>query len=185
MLQSLSWQHLKDDGIALDGASCGVARFAHKVRYDNPGPGVPRAAETKVVVVVGVDFSEGAAEALAVARDLTAQAHDPIRLVHVAVSGDLDDVPPAVREHWLGEAALLSSDIEERSGLPWVELVRAAVEHGARLIVVGTHGRTGFQPLRLGGTATHLALRSRTPVVLVPRLTNGPRGRVPNMEGQR
>ncbi len=119
-------------------------------------------------MVVGVDFSEGSAGALAVARDLASPGREPVHLVHVAVEGNPEGISPASREAWLGAAAVQPSDIEERSGLPWVELVRAAAECGAWLIAVGTHGRTGFQPLRLGTTATHLALRSRTPVVLVP-----------------
>ena len=48
-----------------------------------------------------------------------------------------------------------------------MELVRVAGERGAQMIVVGTHGRSGFQPVALGSTAARLALLSPRPTLLV------------------
>jgi nucleotide-binding universal stress UspA family protein len=59
------------------------------------------------------------------------------------------------------------ASVRLRHGEPWVELVKFAEEVGATLVVAGTHGRSGFQPFRLGTTAAAVALRCRAPVVLV------------------
>lgn len=119
------------------------------------------------MIVVGVDFSEGSVAAVEWARDMSARRSEAVQLVHVAsgsgVVGRLDPVYSA----WLDELAIGADEVEIRRGTPWVELVRAGEERGAVLLVAGTHGRSGFQSLRLGSTAAQTALRSRTPVVLV------------------
>lgn len=43
-----------------------------------------------------------------------------------------------------------------------------AARWGADLVVVGTHGRRGFQHLMLGGVAERLARLSSGPVLLIP-----------------
>jgi nucleotide-binding universal stress UspA family protein len=66
------------------------------------------------------------------------------------------------------------ADVVVRSGTPWLEIVRYAQERPAEVVVVGTHGSTGFQPLSLGATAGRLAILSPRPVLLVgPKTRNG------------
>ncbi len=43
-----------------------------------------------------------------------------------------------------------------------------ADELGADLIVVGSHGDTGYQPLSLGSTAARVGLCAAPPVLVVP-----------------
>jgi nucleotide-binding universal stress UspA family protein len=118
------------------------------------------------VIIVGIDYSEGSAAAVKVARAL-AGLGVPVRPVHVCGSSRVEG-PTSGAEAWLEALGFEPGDVEERTGVPWVELVRSAQEHGASLLIAGTHGDSGFQPFKLGGTAELVALRSRTPVVLVP-----------------
>ena len=77
----------------------------------------------------------------------------------------VDNDPVAV-----AQVAALELDpalVRTRSGVPWVEVARRARESGAVLVVVGSHGGSGFQPLALGSTAVKLALQAPCPVVVV------------------
>jgi nucleotide-binding universal stress UspA family protein len=125
-------------------------------------------------ILVGTDFSAGSTLALAEARQLSRSIGVGVVVAHVAPSpatGDL--VPPGREPEWLEAAGLTADAVVRRRGVPAVELARMAREMGAALIVLGTHGATGYQPVALGATASRMALLAPCPVVLV-----GPRGRV-------
>jgi nucleotide-binding universal stress UspA family protein len=51
----------------------------------------------------------------------------------------------------------------------WKGIVRAAEEHDASLIVLGSHGRTGLAGVMLGSVAQAVAAHSRRPVLIVHR----------------
>lgn len=53
------------------------------------------------------------------------------------------------------------------SGLPEDIIASAAESHGVDLIVMSTHGRTGWQRWRLGSVAEYVAHHTRVPVMLV------------------
>jgi nucleotide-binding universal stress UspA family protein len=55
-----------------------------------------------------------------------------------------------------------------RRGAPWSEIVSAAEDEGADLIVVGTHGRRGLPRWLLGSVAEKLVRVAPIPVVAVP-----------------
>jgi len=57
---------------------------------------------------------------------------------------------------------------EVQIGLPAQEIVKAATRVPADLIVIGTHGRTGFEHLTLGSIAEKVLRASRVPVLTVP-----------------
>ncbi|HSM60522.1 MAG TPA: universal stress protein, partial [Longimicrobiales bacterium] len=120
------------------------------------------------MIVVGVDFSDGSAAAVALARQLGTEGGGEIHVVHVVEGARAGDSLKTRSRAWLSDLAIDPETVEIRHGIPWVELVRAGEDRGATFLVAGTHGRAGFQSVRLGSTATHVALRSRTPVVLVP-----------------
>lgn len=124
------------------------------------------------MVVVGVDFSAGANDALDAGRQLAAQTGTLVCPVHVVREGSGSWQPAEDEFHWLALQELKPADVRVRRGEPWVELVKVAEELGATLVVTGTHGESGFQPFRLGTTAANVALRCRTPVVLVPPNTS-------------
>jgi nucleotide-binding universal stress UspA family protein len=52
-------------------------------------------------------------------------------------------------------------------GEPVNEIMRAATETGSDLIVLGTHGRTGFRRLLLGSVAEQVLRRAACPVLTV------------------
>jgi nucleotide-binding universal stress UspA family protein len=65
-----------------------------------------------------------------------------------------------------------------REGRPAEEIVKCATESGADLIVMGTHGRSGFERLMLGSVAEAVVRRAPCPV-----LTASPRGTRPATGG--
>lgn len=58
--------------------------------------------------------------------------------------------------------------LEVRIGLPHVEILKAAAEAHATLIVVGTQGQTGAARLFFGSTTQRLLRETVTPVLVVP-----------------
>lgn len=119
-------------------------------------------------VLVGTDFSETAGIALSEARRLAALLGTRVALVHV-VDGGLaagwgEDGLASV---WLKAAGVDPAGLVVRYGNPWVELARFAAEVVPTLLVVGSHGQSGYQPLAIGSTATRISVHARCPVVLV------------------
>lgn len=126
-------------------------------------------------VVVGTDFSDTAAIALAEARRLAALLSTRVELIHV-----VDGVPvvgwgaSGEAGRWLDRAGCEPGGLVVRFGSPWVELTRYVSEVAPTLVVVGSHGRSGYQPLTIGGTASRITMQSKVPVVLVsPRAATG------------
>ncbi len=118
-------------------------------------------------LVVGVDFSEGSAAAVEEARSLAERLGLEPVFAHV-IEDDPGVATPAEIDGWLTARGLERSAIRMLRGLAWIELGRCARQSASRLLVVGSHGRSGFQPLRPGRTATRLTLRSPIPVLVVP-----------------
>jgi nucleotide-binding universal stress UspA family protein len=58
---------------------------------------------------------------------------------------------------------------EVRVGRPYDEIVLAAAEHKADLIVVSTHGYTGIKHVLLGSTAERVVRHAPCPVLTVRR----------------
>lgn len=54
------------------------------------------------------------------------------------------------------------------TGLPAREIVRYARGHGIDLVVMGTHGRTGFSHALLGSVAEAVVRRAPCPVLTIP-----------------
>jgi nucleotide-binding universal stress UspA family protein len=123
-------------------------------------------------VVVGTDFSDTAASALHEGRRLAVLLGARLEVVHVAdgSAGPVWQLPPAGSE-WLGQGGVEPDQLVVRFGSGWVELARYAADASPSLMVVGSHGRSGYQPLTLGSTAARLSLQACCPVVIVsPRV---------------
>jgi nucleotide-binding universal stress UspA family protein len=54
-----------------------------------------------------------------------------------------------------------------RFGEAWAEIVAVAKEQGADLIVISTHGRTGFEHALLGSTTEKVVRHAPCPVLVV------------------
>jgi nucleotide-binding universal stress UspA family protein len=122
-------------------------------------------------VVVGIDFSAGSGDAVAEARRITAQIAGALELVHVTQDGNsMWQIDPDA-ETWLVRHEVAPDSVMVRIGLPWVELARYASETQPAMIVVGSHGGSGFHPLGLGSTTARLGVVSPVPVLVVaPRV---------------
>ncbi len=116
-------------------------------------------------ILVATDFSDGSAGAVREARDLAAALGTEVMIVHVAGAA-LWQPDRAVRA-WMSEAGVDPGGLTLRFGVPWAQIVRCALEVGASLVAVGSHGRTGFHPLGPGSTAAQLLTRCPVPVLVV------------------
>ena len=52
-------------------------------------------------------------------------------------------------------------------GVPFVEIIKAAKEHDADLIVIGTHGRSGIAQILIGSVAEKVVRKAPCPVLTV------------------
>jgi nucleotide-binding universal stress UspA family protein len=127
------------------------------------------------------DFSERSDFAFQLACSLARDCGARLVLVHVTptvvVSGELVAIPPFPPDVWktLQEqlANLRSPDPKVRvehhlkEGDPATEILRLAQETKCNLIVMGTHGRTGFGRLLMGSVAEQVVRRASCPVLTV------------------
>jgi nucleotide-binding universal stress UspA family protein len=139
-------------------------------------------------VLVPIDFSATADQALAYAIALAQQLHARLTLVHVfhltpLAIGEMDTAMPATylddletEAHQLLQA---SRDRVQHAGLqgesllvqgsPAQAIVDTAGAQGVDLIIMGTHGRTGLAHVFLGSVAEHVVRQGPCPVLVVRR----------------
>jgi nucleotide-binding universal stress UspA family protein len=146
-------------------------------------------------IVVGVDFSEIAQEALHQAFDLALLRRNESPEVHAVVVVDdgssglairrpiaavrdqletaqalLNDQVAAIRRYKMeGQPALpvIPTEVQVRVGDPVEQLLSVALETRASLLVIGTHGRRGLRRLVLGSVAERVARAAPCPVLIV------------------
>jgi len=139
-------------------------------------------------IVCPTDFSASSSRAFEHALALAAWYRAAVTVLHVvpeplAAAAALSyPYGSAVLEGSLGEAAEadlaslvgpaqragLNAAAEVRDGQPAAEIVRMGQELRADLIVMGTHGRAGFQRFLLGSVAETVLRRATCPVLTVP-----------------
>ncbi len=101
-------------------------------------------------------------------------AIDPIMGVNPMYIPEINEVQEQISEHllnrlssyWTGNKDDLT--IINKIGQPKREILTAASEWDADLIVLGTHGRTGFDHFISGSVSEGVARRSVCPVLIVP-----------------
>jgi nucleotide-binding universal stress UspA family protein len=124
-------------------------------------------------VVVGTDFSDAAADALAEAQQISHHFRSRLTIVHATAAWTdrlCETDPTAIA--WLRAARIRTDRIFTRPGLPWAVLARTAEELSAGVIVIGSHGQSGYQPVGLGSTSARISLIAPCPVLII-----GPRAR--------
>ncbi len=142
-----------------------------------PGPDAP--------VLVGADFSEHTGPALTAAQAFAKAYGAPVAVAHVRDAPreafvDPHARPPlhpptglATREeaHQALDALIGDAEVERYvvPGRPAAELLGLARSTSAGLVVVGTHGRQGWEHLRLGSVAEDVVRQAPCPVLVVPR----------------
>jgi len=140
-------------------------------------------------ILVAIDGSDAAKQALTQAIDLAKSLGSRIRLVHVATESDAvpADLPgsdikdilqqvrntatallAAARDRVGAEAVAVETRLVEAwSGQPGEEVIQQARQWPADLIVCGTHGRRGLRRILMGSDAEFVVRHSPVPVLLV------------------
>ncbi len=147
-------------------------------------------------IVCPTDFSEPSYKALKIADELAANFAAELIVVHVMapaqyfpaassvspiapVPGDTfaADLQSRIKENALKSLEMVlkervSGDISSRSlflqGNPADEIVECAKESNASLIVMGTHGFTGWKHLLLGSVTEKVVRSASCPVLTIP-----------------
>ena len=140
-------------------------------------------------IVVPVDFSPSSFGALRFAREWAVRFGSEICLVHVlepatnfGLLGSEPIVPapppPDCRELIRAELAKIAHQdfpdstkvsVSVRYGVPYDEIVTAAQEMAADLIVISTHGRSGISRALMGSTAERIVRHATCPVLTLRR----------------
>lgn len=132
-------------------------------------------------ILVPVDFSEPSLHALRKARDLAAQHHASLTLLHVVepfhadMLMDTGNLQRARRQQALAELrALVAREFpagrvkaELRPGHPVEAITRVARESAADLIVLSTRGRTSLPRALIGSVAERVVRHAPCPVLTV------------------
>lgn len=133
-------------------------------------------------VLAATDFSEASEPAVELAITIARDAGADLTLVHACeIPVYPDAIPPVdllgsmkesaraklakVTARVAGRVAGLHADV--RAGAPWEEILAAARDAGADLVVVGTHGRRGVSHALLGSVAERVVRLSPVPVLTV------------------
>lgn len=134
-------------------------------------------------ILVPIDFSDPATTALRQAAMLGGATGAEILLLYI--------IEPIAYPAELGVVVNLESDLEDRAqlelerlrdrylsdyshceclveqGVPDVEILEVARRRAVDMIVIGTHGHSGFKHLLLGSTAERVVRAARCPVLTV------------------
>jgi nucleotide-binding universal stress UspA family protein len=137
----------------------------------------PAAELPRFVVVAGIDVSPAAEDVIASAvANVRDRANAEVHLIHALdVGGDVSLLPLlAEARKYLGDAGQRCREAcaarvvtHIAYGRPWREIVQAATNVHADLIVVGTHGRSGVARLLLGSQAEMVVQKASCPVLVV------------------
>jgi nucleotide-binding universal stress UspA family protein len=136
-------------------------------------------------ILVPTDFGEPASRALDLAIALASKFESKLTLFHASWMPPTADVAygkglPWPTDAYVQEAEKELAKVASRTreqfpqiessvvkGEPWEEILRAAKERGADLIVMGTHGRRGLSRVFLGSVAEKVVRLSPIPVLTI------------------
>ena len=143
-------------------------------------------------VLVPIDFSPYAEQALAYAIALAQKLHARVTLLHVIqpplVAGAdigawpsptfLQDLEAAITSDLEGylarvTAAGLAGEMAVVHGVPFQEILDTAKKRQVDLIIMGTHGRTGLSHVLLGSVAERVVRLAPCPVLIARQPTSG------------
>jgi len=136
-------------------------------------------------ILCAVDFSEHSRQAVLTAASLASRHHVPLRLIHVIEMLLAEAAAAAYDEQQLRAAAAAEIESfsaavctaaglvveripEVRIGRPDREILEAAEDHDAGVIVLGTHGLGGFRKLFFGSVTERVLRKATCPVLAVP-----------------
>lgn len=123
-------------------------------------------------ILVGFDDSASARIAIEKAIACAERLDSEITAVHVVSSEDekgKDEYRTYLAE--LGQRRNIKIDYQERVGKVYKEISSLEREMGADMIVVGTHGKEGWQPFWIGSNAFRIVSSSNCPVITIQETT--------------
>jgi len=141
-------------------------------------------------ILCPLDFSEYSDYAMRYAALLALKFEAHLTLLHVVApilvplpgdalvppmrQADIADIADACKERLAQAAGDLSAQgvavaCQVTNGVPYLEILRAAEESHADLIVMGTHGRSGLAHLMIGSVAERVVRKAPCPVLTVKR----------------
>ncbi len=137
-------------------------------------------------ILCPVDFSDSSSEALKYAAFLAEKHEAEMFLLHVIEHFHHSDdymilamTSKEAYEKWEEEAEIKLETLEAefgqkvkmthdiREGKAFIEIIRAAKEENADLIVMGSHGRTFLPQILIGSVAEKVVRKARCPVLIV------------------
>jgi nucleotide-binding universal stress UspA family protein len=164
-----------------------VVRFAPCAVLSVRGKGDPVPVQPIQRILVPVDFSQHGQGALEVACALASTYGAEIQLIHVLPDGlhptfytmgatKLSDLQPGILEKVEASLAELIGKAPPCGGVSYStktleghagrEIVRFSRDHETDLIVIATHGLSGFQHLLLGSTTERVMAGAECPVLV-------------------
>jgi nucleotide-binding universal stress UspA family protein len=154
-------------------------------------------------ILVPTDFSECSKQAIAYAYELAQAFGAKLVLLHV-----LEDLPSYIGFIPPGGAAMLLEDLERQArldlaevlpeaeaaevevtrqvvvGSPYHVIIQVAAAEKVDLIVIATHGRTGFSHLVMGSVAERVLRTAPCPVMTIrPMAVTAEHGHAPVLRG--
>ncbi|MCP4202662.1 MAG: universal stress protein [bacterium] len=148
----------------------------------------PRRLEKLEQILVPIDFSKHSREALCFGRELAATYGSHLQLVHVIEEPDWPKVysgseiwaVPETQHGWREESAKAMHELIAETpgstvdfgtyvldGRASNQIAEFAEKHSTDLIVIPTHGLTGFERLILGSTTERVVRLAKSPVFTV------------------
>ena len=162
-----------------------TATARRKTRTSDKGKGernIIKAVEIRTILVP-VDFSKPAEQAMNYALRLARIFGSQIRLLHVIEAStvvtdsmtwvDFYSQVKAVTQPMLENLAktIRQAGVQVKAdlvrGTAYAEIVKQARRHRVDLIVIGTHGRTGLQHLMMGSVAERVVRMAPCPVLSI------------------
>jgi nucleotide-binding universal stress UspA family protein len=137
-------------------------------------------------IVVPLDLSEVAARAIAPAKSLAKALGDDLMLVTVSglrIRADLlaqagseqIEVPDLIESYLRSVASDLDGIPADFSLIRGDDAAEALVDYAGRedvrMLVMATHGRSGFERWKLGSITERVVRHSPVPVTVIPKLT--------------
>ncbi|MFP4687552.1 MAG: universal stress protein [bacterium] len=129
-------------------------------------------------IFVATDLSEPSARVTEMIKKIEAPAQEIILATFFETSSDAEQLREdrkiteermeSIRDELLASDAAREVSIIIGEGEAADNIISAAREHQAGLIMIGSHGRGGLKELLLGSTAETVAQKSSIPVLLVP-----------------
>lgn len=138
-------------------------------------------------ILVAIDFSENSECAFEYALTLATQFNSELTIIHVInepvdlrgfyvphisfeqLEKEIEEGAVKIMENFCSERMGSFSNYRTSivTGIPYEEIIAAAAEIDASLIVLGTHGRTGLDRILFGSTAERVVRSSGCPVLTV------------------